>query len=238
MAAGSASPTPAAPTTGWTAKIGTSGSNGSVALAVSGTSGSIKLSLTKLSKSTSLPVTLYRGTCAAVGTKVLALAAVRTSSSGAASRTNVLTASAVRAINSATNGAGKMVVRIGSGGPAKCGAFAKRSLRGPQAVVQSFYDWYLRQPGHNAQARPEVGAAFWTSIPSGCCEYDVFVCARDMEESAIAKAGTATLADSQATVVAALYLGGPSDPDPAWIPVTLKLNPAGWQIVKVKCGFG
>ena len=152
-------------TTGWTAKVGSAGVNGSVTVAaVSGGVGTISLRFAKLAASKSLAVTLSKGTCARVGAKLFSLAAIRTTGTGAATRTNSLTASAVRAITDATAGGGKIVVRIGSGGSAKCGLFVAKRLSGPQAVVQSFYDWYFRTIDGEASGdpyeRPEIAKTF------------------------------------------------------------------------------
>jgi len=109
----------------WSAKVGTVGANGTATLQTYTTgTGSLALKLTYLPASTSLPVTLYRGTCAAVGTVLLKLPAIRSSSAGAATRTSSLTAVRVSAIKTATTGTGRIALRVGIGRAAKCGSFA------------------------------------------------------------------------------------------------------------------
>jgi hypothetical protein len=76
---------------------------------------------------------------------LIRLASITTTSAGTASRTNALTAAQVNLILAAPSGTGKIAIRVGSGTTAKCRAFAKRTVPGPQAVVQSCYDWYLAQ---------------------------------------------------------------------------------------------
>ena len=151
-------------TNAWLAKVGASGVNGTVNLsAVTNGVGSIGLKFAKLRASSTLPVALYKGTCASVGAVLFTLASIKTTSTGAASRTNSLTAAQVTKILAATTGTGKIAIRVGSGSSARCGAFAKVSAKGPQAVVQAFYNWYLVQAYNgtvNLRGRPDLTPAF------------------------------------------------------------------------------
>jgi hypothetical protein len=63
-----------------------------------GPAGSIRLKLVKLRADWALPVAVFKGTCTSVGPGLFTLAAIRTTSSGAATRTNALSASAVKLI--------------------------------------------------------------------------------------------------------------------------------------------
>ncbi len=123
-------PSDAATITGsWQAKLGSGGANGTAKVVsyLTGT-GSVTLKLLKLKPSTLLPVTIYKGTCSAVGAKVTALASIKTTSTGAATRTSALTAAQTRAITNAAT-TGKITIRVGSGSTAKCGAFAAQPIR-------------------------------------------------------------------------------------------------------------
>ena len=135
IAIAAAAPTSAATvTTTWQARVGSGGANGLVKIqAFSTDTGTVTLKLAKLKPSTSLPVVLSKGTCGSVGSTVLTLASIRTTSAGSASRTSSLTAANVSAIKSATRGTGKIAIRIGNRttGGVKCGLFAILAVAPP-----------------------------------------------------------------------------------------------------------
>lgn len=107
----------------WRAKVGSSGANGSATVQGYTTgAGATVLKLVKLKPSTLLPVMISKGTCAAVGSTVVKLPSVKSSSTGAVSKTLGLTAAQVTAIKNAS-AAGKMAFRVGSGSTLKCGVF-------------------------------------------------------------------------------------------------------------------
>ena len=117
----------------WQARIGTAGANGTATVQAYTTgTGAIVLKLTKMKASTLLPVVVSKGTCKSVGTTLMTLASIKTTSAGSASRTSSLTAARVSAIRAATKGTGKIVIRIGIGTARKCGQFA---LVPPPVVV-------------------------------------------------------------------------------------------------------
>jgi putative multiple sugar transport system substrate-binding protein len=110
----------------WRAKIGSAGANGTATIqAYTSGTGSIVLKLARLKPATYLPVKLSKGTCASVGSTLIRFPAIRTTSAGAATRTSSLTASQVTLIKSATQGTGKIAIRVGSSttGGVKCGVF-------------------------------------------------------------------------------------------------------------------
>jgi len=112
----------------WSAKIGSGGVNGSATIsAVTTGSGTMALKVARMKASTLLPVVLHKGTCSSVGAVLLTLAPIRTTSSGAASRTNGLTAAQVTKITAAAT-AGKIAIRIGTGTARKCGLFAQLAV--------------------------------------------------------------------------------------------------------------
>ncbi|HEX7950525.1 MAG TPA: hypothetical protein VF494_09265 [Candidatus Limnocylindrales bacterium] len=113
--------------TSWQAKIGTAGANGSATIqAYTSGSGAILFKLARFRPATDLPVTLSKGTCARVGTTLIRLPAIRTTSRGAAARTLSLSATRTTLIKNATRGTGRIAIRVGSRstGGVKCGAFA------------------------------------------------------------------------------------------------------------------
>jgi len=120
----------------WSAKIGSGGANGSATLQLytSGT-GSLALKLVKLPASTSLAVTLSKGTCSSVGSTILTLPAIKTTSAGAAARTSSLSAAQASAVTAATRGTGKIAIRVGSGSTAKCGPFVALTLATPPVAT-------------------------------------------------------------------------------------------------------
>ena len=99
----------------WKAKIGSAGANGTATInAYTTGSGSMTLKLAKLRAATYLPVTLWKGTCGSVGTALVTLPAIKTTSSGTAARTLSLTAAQVTALKAAMSGTGKAAIRIGT----------------------------------------------------------------------------------------------------------------------------
>ncbi len=219
-------------TVAWQAKLGTSGVNGTAKLsAVTGGVGSIGLAFARLKASSMLPVTLYKGSCTSVGPVLLKLASIRTTSTGKASRTNTLTVAQVRLITAATTGTGKIAIRVGSGTSAKCGLFAKVSVKGPQAVVQAFYDWYLGPAGAFSKvlSRADLTSGFIRTLKAFGGPYDPIICAQDTPE--FARAGQAAISGPAATV----HVVESFSPTSAGIPVKLALGPAGWQISGIQC---
>ncbi len=110
----------------WQAKVGSTGANGTATIQAYTTgSGSLALKLAKLKAATYLPVTLSKGTCASVGSRLITFPAIRTTSSGAAVRTSSLTVAQVTKLKAATTGTGKIAIRVGSSttGGTKCGVF-------------------------------------------------------------------------------------------------------------------
>jgi hypothetical protein len=112
-------------TNAWQAKVGSSGVNGTAKISrfTTGT-GSIAVKFAKLRASTTLPLVIYKGTCSKVGAVLFKLTSVRSSSSGAVSKTLTLTSSQVKLVLAATKGTAKIAVRVGSGTATKCGVFA------------------------------------------------------------------------------------------------------------------
>jgi putative multiple sugar transport system substrate-binding protein len=110
----------------WRAKIGSAGANGTATIQAYTTgSGSLALRLARLTAATYLPVTLSKGTCAYVGSPLIAFPAIRTTSSGTAARTSSLTVAQVTKIKAATTGTGRIAMRVGSSttGGVRCGVF-------------------------------------------------------------------------------------------------------------------
>jgi alpha-tubulin suppressor-like RCC1 family protein len=230
-------------TTAWQAKVGPSGVNGTANVSTITTGvGSIGLKLVKLRASSILPVVLYKGTCASVGAVLFRLASITTSSTGAASRTNTLTAAQVKLILAATTGTGKIAIRVGSGASAKCGAFTKRSVLGPQAVVQAFYNWWLtNHDWSRLLARPDITPGFVRWLKSFAAGspmvggHDPILCAQNDPDSV--KAGPAAISGLTATVAATQVWNGIVGPPGSGPKVSLVLAPAGWRISAVDCGI-
>ncbi len=110
----------------WRAKIGSAGANGTATIQAYTTgTGSLALKVARLKPATDLPVTLSKGTCASVGTRLVTFPAIRTTSTGAAVRTSRLTVAQVTKLKAATTGTGKIAIRVGSSttGGARCGSF-------------------------------------------------------------------------------------------------------------------
>ena len=124
------------------------------------------------------------------------------------------------------------MVRVGTGASAKCGVFVAKRLSGPQAVVQSFYDWYFDESqSGDADKRPEIAKTFKTEP-----DYDVFTCGAQDSTLRRLQAGPANIAGLKATVVAALALFVDIDPtNVSDVTFSLALGPSGWQITAIDC---
>ena len=224
-------------TTTLQAKVGASGVNGTAKLAVVTTgAGSIGLKLVKLRASSTLPVAVYKGTCASVGAVLFRLASITTSSAGAASRTNTLSAAQVKLILAATTGTGKLAIRVGSGSATKCGAFARRTVSGPQAVVQAFYKYYLTDAAYgDLVGRPDVTPGLIQWLKGFVGGANPIVCAQDNPDSV--QAGLAVISSSSATVTTTEVWNGVLQSPGSGPKVTLAFGPVGWQISAIDCGF-
>jgi len=120
-------------TSTWNAKVGPSGVNGTASIqAYTTAAGALTLKLAKLKAASLLPVVVSKGTCSSVGSTLLTLPSIRTTSAGAATRSSSLTVAQIKLITSATKGTGTIAIRIGAGATRKCGLFA---LAVPAVVV-------------------------------------------------------------------------------------------------------
>lgn len=122
----------------WNAKVGSSGANGTARIqAYTSGTGALALKLVKLRPSSTLPVVISKGTCSSVGSPLMTLASIRTTSSGSLTRTSSLTATQIKAIRAATRTTGKIAIRVGSGSTRRCGAFVfvKPAVVAPPATV-------------------------------------------------------------------------------------------------------
>lgn len=107
----------------WAAKVGLSGANGSVTLrAYTDGSGTITYGLKSLRANATYSVSIRKGSCSKLGTVVARPTAIRTSSTGAVSRTNALLKMEMYYIWTAARTPG-FVIRIVSGTSIKCGPF-------------------------------------------------------------------------------------------------------------------
>jgi hypothetical protein len=219
-------------TSAWQAKVGASGANGTANIsAVTNGAGSIGLKLVRLRASATLPVVIVSGTCTSPGASLFSLASIKTSSSGAVSRTSALTAAQVAKVLATASGSGRMALRIGSGSSAKCGSFTVRAVSGPQAVVQGFYRWYLTDQNYNhLLARPDLTPAFVNWLKAFSWDYNPIVCAQDVPDSV--SAGSVAISGSSANVTTTLVFDGFP---PAELAVNLALGPTGWRISAIQC---
>lgn len=116
-------------TNAWQAKVGSAGANGTARIVRYTTAtGALTLKFTRLRASTILPVVVYKGSCGSVGAVLFKLASIKTTSSGAASRTSSLTSAQLNLVLAATTGTGKIAIRVGTGTSTKCGVFAKLAV--------------------------------------------------------------------------------------------------------------
>ena len=107
---------------------------------------------------------------------------------------------------------------------------------GPQAVVQSFYTWYIAEAqaggAVNLRGRPDLTPAFvdWTEHYNDSQMFgaDPVLCAQAIPESVTA--GTAAISGARATVIVTEVFA-----EPYRITVGLTLGSAGWQISTGGC---
>ena len=106
----------------------------------------------------------------------------------------------------------------------------------PEAVVQSFYDWWLHQGATGGDTdfstRAELSPAFVKGTQDAMHQpfaIEPFLCVQDGPVDRV-EAAKATIAGSAATVMITFDLGGPVTRQ-----VELGLGPAGWQITAVRC---
>jgi hypothetical protein len=110
----------------WSAKIGSSGANGTIKLAAYtdglGSTGTIRYSLKGLRANATYTVRIRNGTCAAPGTVAATLTSVRTSATGAVARVDSVSPFLMSRIWPAARKP-TFIVKIGSGTSIRCGAF-------------------------------------------------------------------------------------------------------------------
>lgn len=107
----------------WTAKLGSTGANGAITLkAYTNGTGSFRYSLTGLRRSVVYAVGVRYGTCANLGSSAIRLPSVKTSSTGTASLSGVLSSGQMSWVWRAARGPA-FAVRVLSGTSVRCGNF-------------------------------------------------------------------------------------------------------------------
>jgi hypothetical protein len=110
------------------------------------------------------------------------------------------------------------------------------AVLGPQAVVQSFYDWYVTSHDYTLLfVRPDVTPGFIQWYKTWTREVDPIICTQQPPDSV--QAGTAVISGSSATVTTTEVWNGILQSPGSGPKVTLALGPVGWQISAVDCGF-
>jgi hypothetical protein len=115
----------------WSAKVGSSGANGTARVnAYTTGTGVLIINLKSLYRSTSYPVSLYRGTCSSLGTRIVLFTSQLSTSTGTLSRTLSISKTVTSTIRSWTK-TNRMALVIGAGASRRCGTFAATSLPTP-----------------------------------------------------------------------------------------------------------
>lgn len=114
----------------WLARLGGSSAlNGTVtANAYSTGNGVALLRLKGLARATAYSSGIYRGSCASLGSRIVAMPIVRTTSTGTLAANVSLSASAVTAMRTATKAPGRMAFVLGGGSLRKCATFSNLTL--------------------------------------------------------------------------------------------------------------
>ena len=127
--------TPAAAATvnqSWLARVGgSSAANGTVTVnAYTTGNGVALLRLKALARSTAYSSGLYRGSCTSLGSRIVAMPVLKTTSTGGLSSNVSLSASVVSAIRTATKSPGRMAFVLGAGSLRRCATFSNVALAG------------------------------------------------------------------------------------------------------------
>lgn len=88
------------------------------------------LRLKALARATAYSSGLYRGSCASLGSRIVAMPVIRTTSTGTLAYNASLSASVVSAIRTATKSPGRMAFVLGAGSLRKCATFGNVALAG------------------------------------------------------------------------------------------------------------
>lgn len=119
----------------WTARVGSSGANGTGRLNVYTTgTGALIISLKSLHRSSAYPVSLYRGTCSGLGTRIVLFSSQLSTSTGTLSRTLSISRTVTSTIRSWAKGTHRMALIVGSGTLRRCGTFAATASPTPTPV--------------------------------------------------------------------------------------------------------
>lgn len=116
----------------WSAKVGSAGANGTARVNgyTTGT-GALIVNLKGLYRSTSYPLSLYRGTCSSLGSRIVLFTSQLSTSTGTLGRTLSITKTVTSTIRAVTKGTNRMALVIGSGASRRCGTFASTALATP-----------------------------------------------------------------------------------------------------------
>lgn len=157
--------TSAAPLSTWRTVL--SGSGGSATISTSPTGGgTLKISAKNLVPRASYPIGVYAKTCAAPGSRLAAVPAVKADGKGRIARSFALSEAAAQAIVRSPAGAN---LRIGSGSRLRCGGLSAVSPRNAAVGVA------VRVPGNDfaaAQLMTVVQAETWSPAPDGLWQPD------------------------------------------------------------------
>ena len=136
----------------WQARIGASSSlTDTATLQVYDTAkGVLRIRATKLRASSSYTVTLYKGHCGGMATKLLSMSSVTTTSTGAASRNLAVSAAQIKTIRSRWNAGSGVAVQLARGSSKRCGDLGSYVALGKAVNLE------------NEQTHTVVKAEVWT----------------------------------------------------------------------------
>lgn len=116
----------------WQAKVGKYAVNGVATLySYSSGVGSVALNLKRLAASTGYTAGMYRGTCSALGARVVSLPTIRTASSGTVARTIALSSASAGAARAAARSSVRLSLVLGGGSLRKCATFSVTTIPPP-----------------------------------------------------------------------------------------------------------
>ena len=154
----------------WQTRIGASGAwNDTATLQALDTGkGVLRVRATKLRAGSSYTVTVYRGRCGWMATKLFTLPSLTTTSTGAISRNLAISAAQLRTMRSNWNAGNGVAVQLARGSSKRCGGFAALTTMGSAVRLED------EQTHTVVRAEPWDGSGYWDP-PAGSSYVTVYV---------------------------------------------------------------
>jgi hypothetical protein len=168
----------------WQARIGASSSlNDTATLQVYDTAkGVLRIRATKLRASASYTVTVYKGRCGWMATKLLSLPSVTTTSTGTLSKNLAVSAAQVKTIRARWNAGSGVAVQLARGSSKRCGDLGAYAGRGKAVRLENEQThWVLKAETWSGDGLwdPEEGSSYVTAYVRIQARTDTYVSSFD-----------------------------------------------------------